>query len=205
MPKKRRKTRKKFPKLLKIGEYCVIIGVQGDVYEYVTNSPVVKKKVVKMSFPQLRDGGCFMCKASEVGKIVVNKCLENDIFVNTQKLQKLLTLMQIECLRISDKPLFKEDILIWDCGVAIKEVNNAFGDYAVEFTEEQDEFIVLLEKEEVAVNNVLNKYGQLEAIEINEQPIIESLRNAFKNNVVEKTPHISVDDLAKWLKNYDNN
>ena len=33
-----------------------------------------------------------MCKASEIGKIIINKCLNKGVFINTQKLQKLLVL-----------------------------------------------------------------------------------------------------------------
>ena len=195
MPKKRRKTRKKFPKLLKTGEYCVIIGVQGDVYEYVTNSPVVKKKVVKMSFPQLRDGGCFMCKASEVGKIVVNKCLENDIFINTQKLQKLLTLMQVECIKKSGFPLFLEDIREWDCGVAIKEVDEDFRPQGRVFKETLPINIVLLNTEEEYIDNIIDKYGSLSAEEINELPIVQEVLSLGEKKDGEQVNHITSEKL----------
>ena len=147
-----------------------------------------------------------MCKASEVGKIVVNECLDKGLFVNTQKLQKLLVLMQIECIKESKHALFKEDIVIWDCGVAIKEVNNAFVDSAVEFTEKQASYMLLLEREASSLNAVLNKYGELEASEINELPLIVDLRKHFQNKTTEgeKIPHIKVDKLMEWIEKYDN-
>lgn len=43
--------------------------------------------------------GHVMCKAAEVGKIVINKCLDAGFFIETQKLQKLLVLMQVECIK----------------------------------------------------------------------------------------------------------
>lgn len=111
-----------------------------------------------------------MCKAAEVGKIVINKCLDKNIFINTQKLQKLLVLMQVECIRTSGKPLFKEDIREWKCGVAIKEVDEEFSNYGQVITCKQEEFISLLDAEEKSVNYVIDNYGDKDAFELNELP-----------------------------------
>ena len=135
--------------------------------------------------------GKIMCKAGEVAKIVVNKCIDRDFAVNTQKLQKLLVLMQVDCIRRSGKPLFKEDIRIWDCGVAIKEVDDEFSDYAEGFSEKQEEFITLLEAEAASVDYILNSYGKLDAFELSQQPDnkkVEALGVVSENT---KTPHIS--------------
>ena len=129
------------------------------------------------SIPQQRRKreGIIMCKACEVGKIVVNKCLSKGIFINTQKLQKLLALMQIECIKRANKVLFKEDIVVWDCGVAIKEVDIEFRSEAIEFKEEQVEYITLLDKEEESVDFIISNYGCLSAFEINQLPEIREL------------------------------
>ena len=82
-----------------------------------------------------------MCKAAEVGKIVINKCIDRKLFINTQKLQKLLVLMQVECIKRSNKVLFKEDIVVWNCGVAIKEVDIEFASEAIGFSSKQQEYI----------------------------------------------------------------
>ena len=111
-----------------------------------------------------------MCKAAEVGKIVVNKCLNKGIFINTQKLQKLLVLMQVECIKQSGKALFKEDIRIWDCGVAIKEVDESFSEYGEGFTERQDEYITLLEAEDESVDYIISQHGAKDAFELNSLP-----------------------------------
>ena len=111
-----------------------------------------------------------MCKAAEVGKIVINKCLDKNIFINTQKLQKLLVLMQVECIRTSGKPLFKEDIREWNCGVAIKEVDEEFSNYGQGITCKQEEFITLLDAEEKSVNYVIDNYGEKDAFELNKLP-----------------------------------
>ena len=106
-----------------------------------------------------------LCKASEVGKIVVNKCLARGIPINTSKLEKMLVLMQLECLELSKKPLFTEDIVFWECGVSIPKVDADFLCNAIGFTEEQTSYIILLEKEEEAVEYVLKRYGHMNFFE----------------------------------------
>lgn len=135
--------------------------------------------------------GRIMCKASEVGKIVVNKCLDQNFAVNTQKLQKLLVLMQIECIRRSGRPLFKEDIRIWSCGVAIKEVDDEFYGYAEGFTQKLEEFITLLDAEEASVDCILNKYGQLDAFELNQLPDNQKVKDLGVIGDNSLIPHIS--------------
>jgi uncharacterized phage-associated protein len=107
-----------------------------------------------------------LCKASEVGKIVVNKCLARGIFINTRKLERLLILMQLECLERSKKPLFTEDIVIWKSGIAIPKVDADFLCNAIGFTEEQTPYILLLEKEEEAVEYVLKEYAYMDSFEL---------------------------------------
>ena len=116
-----------------------------------------------------------MCMAGEIGKIVVNKCLERNIFINTQKLQKLLVLMQIEHMKRVKTALFPQDILVWDCGVVIEEVDQEFIRYAIEFKEEQVEYISLLQEQEKTVEYVLKIYGDMDVFDINELPAIHSL------------------------------
>ena len=116
-----------------------------------------------------------MCMAGEIGKIVVNKCLARNIFINTQKLQKLLVLMQIEHMKRVKTALFPQDILVWDCGVVIEEVDQGFIQYAIEFTEKQTEYISLLQEQEKTVEYVLKIYGDMDVFDINELPAIHSL------------------------------
>ena len=116
-----------------------------------------------------------MCMAGEIGKIVVNKCLERNIFINTQKLQKLLVLMQIEHMSRIKTALFPQDILVWDCGVFIEEVDQEFIQYSIEFKEKQIEYITLLQEQEKTVELVLKIYGDMDVFDINELPAIQSL------------------------------
>lgn len=116
-----------------------------------------------------------MCMAGEIGKIVVNECLKRNIFINTQKLEKLLVLMQIEHMSRVKTALFPQDILVWDCGVVIEEVDQGFIQYAIEFKEEQIEYISLLDEQLKTVKQVLNVYGNMDALDINELPAIQTL------------------------------
>ncbi len=137
------------------------------------------------------NGEKIMCKAVEVGKIVVNKCLDLNLEINTQKLQKLLSLMQAECIRRSKKQLFKEDIVVWDCGVAIKEVDSSFKIYGQAFTEKLIENIALLEKENECVNFILNKYGRESALDLNKLEDNQKIISLGVKSEVSATPHIS--------------
>ena len=137
------------------------------------------------------DGGCPMCKAAEVGKIVINKCLDNDITIDTQKLQKLLVLMQIECIKRSRKPLFKEDIRIWNCGVAIKEVDEEFRDSGEFFSKHQEEYINLLDAEKACVDYIIDEFGKMDALELNDLPIFKKIQELGIPDAKSMVPHIS--------------
>lgn len=122
-----------------------------------------------------------MCKVCEVAKVVINKCLDCNYFINTQKLQKLLVLMQIESCCQNETPLFNEDVLIWTCGVAIKEVDDAFGEYSVSFEKKDRQivYISLLDKYEVVIDQILNVYGDKSVAEINKSDKIQYLINKY--------------------------
>ena len=117
-----------------------------------------------------------MCFVGELGKIIINKCLERNIFVNTQKLEKLLVLMQILHMTRVKKALFPQDILVHDsCGVVIKEIDWEFMQYAIECNEKQTEYIALLDEQEETIEYVLKEYGNMDAWDINELPLIQEL------------------------------
>lgn len=132
-----------------------------------------------------------MCKAGEVAKIVINKCMDAGLFIDAQKLQKLLVLMQVDCIRKSGKPLFKEDVRIWDCGVAIKEVDDEFRAIGGPFTAKQTEYINLLEQEEKSVNTILDQFGTKDAIELNLLPTNQKVISLAIKATEASTPHVS--------------
>lgn len=132
-----------------------------------------------------------MCKAAEVGKIVINKCIDAGLYIDAQKLQKLLVLMQVDCIKNSNKPLFKEDIKIWDCGVAIKEVDEEFRGVGGAFVTKQVEYINLLEQEEKSVNRILERFGTLDAIELNLLPANQRVISLAVKIADSATPYVS--------------
>jgi len=118
----------------------------------------------------------YLCFVGELGKIVINKCLERNIFINTQKLEKLLVLMQISHMQRIKKALFPQDILVHDsCGVVIKEIDWEFMQYAIECNEKQTEYMALLEEQEKTIEYVLKEYGNIDAWDINGLPVIQEL------------------------------
>lgn len=116
-----------------------------------------------------------MCMAGEIGKIVINKCLKENIFINTQKLEGLLVLMQIEHMSRVKAALFPQDILVRNGGVVIEELDKGFIQYAICCKEEQIEYILLLDEQLKTVEYVLRVYGDMNAFDINKLPVIQSL------------------------------
>lgn len=153
----------------------------------------------------LISGGRIMCKAAEVGKIVVNKCIDLKLSIDVQKLQKLLVLMQIECIKRSGKPLFKEDILIWDCGVAIKEVDEEFRSTGATVANRQVEYINLLDHENKSVDAILRLYGSMSAIELNDLPVNKKIQNLAIHSPNSGVPHAKYEMLVKEFKQNESN
>lgn len=119
------------------------------------------------------------CMASEIGKIVSNKCLKNNISLNTLKLEKLLILMQIEYIRKTRKLFFQESIIVSNQNdTRIKEVEDDFLEYAIDMSMISNnvrfcEYINLLMKQEEVVELVIKKYGNLDIFELEQTPDIQ--------------------------------
>ena len=177
--------------------YIINLLKRSCCYEY---KPKNIKENIKISENKK---GCFkfMCKASEIGKIIVNKCLQNGIEINTQKLQKLLVLVQIECIKDSGFPLFSEDIRIWDCGVAIKEVDEDFRQFGTQFTTEFNENIVLLDSEMQYIDNIINTYGSLTASQLNALPINQKVISMGIKHENETYAHVTAERMTEEFKN----
>ncbi len=181
---------KNIVKLLKIGKKYVIIYIPKDKKELRKFKNFVTKQKEEDCSPS-NNGVRFMCKAAEVGKIIINKCIDSNLFIDAQKLQKLLVLMQVDCIRRSNKPLFKEDIKIWNCGVAIKEVDEEFRGVGGPFTTKQIEYINLLEQEEKSVNTILEQFGKMDAIELNLLPVNQRVISLAIKTDDTSTPYVS--------------
>ncbi|MBQ2390862.1 MAG: DUF4065 domain-containing protein [Clostridia bacterium] len=164
---------------------------QSDLFCFIRKEKVEKNLSKKETKGVVKEKAKVMCKAAEVGKIVINKCIDLDLFIDAQKLQKLLVLMQVDCIRESSKPLFKEDVRIWDCGVAIKEVDEEFRGFGGPFASKQEEYIILLEQEEKSVNKILEQYGSLDAIELNLLSVNQKIISLAVKTTDSSTPHVS--------------
>ena len=112
------------------------------------------------------------CMVSEIGKIVSNKCLNQNISLNTLKLERLLILMQIEYIRTTRKAFFQESIVVPNqYNTKIKEIDKDFLPYAVNMNMIPNnvrfcESINLLIKQEEIIDSVINKYGNLDSFEL---------------------------------------
>lgn len=119
------------------------------------------------------------CMVSEIGKIVSNKCLNQNISLNTLKLERLLILMQIEYIRTTRKAFFQESIVVPNqYNTKIKEIDEDFSLYAVNMNMIPNnvrfcESINLLIKQEEIVDSVINKYGNLDSFELEKTPDIQ--------------------------------
>lgn len=129
---------------------------------------VVKQKTAKI-----------MCRASELAKYTINACLDMGYKIDTPKLQKLLTIMQGEFLAKYGKILFPEPIEVWECGVAIRRVNDDFKSYILGITEYQKCYLALLDTEKDIIHSVLNEFGSFDVFEINQEPRLMRIKEEY--------------------------
>ena len=120
-----------------------------------------------------------MCRASELAKHTINACLDMGYKIDTPKLQKLLTIMQGEYLAEYGKALFSEPIEVWECGVAIRRVNDDFKSYILGITEYQKCYLALLDNEKYIIHNVLEKFGSLDVFELNQDPKLTRIKEEY--------------------------
>ena len=141
-----------------------------------------------------------MCKACELGKIVVNMCLDKQWEIDTAKLQKLLVLMHGLYLAKNKEPLFSENVLIWDCGVAIKEVDKQFREFGGGFCERMPAQLATIRTEQEVIDKVLERYGDKDVFEINEDIRLKKL----KDDYYDPTTSVSIDndEIRKVFEKY---
>lgn len=102
-----------------------------------------------------------MCKAILVSEAIINECIDKKYPLNTSKLQKILYFMQKECLERYNVPVFDEDIIAWECGPAIKEVNDYFVLGRLGFENKVNQSIILRDLHQKCLDSVLDKYGYM--------------------------------------------
>ena len=131
-----------------------------------------------------------LCSASEKGKIVVNECLRKGLNIDTLKLEKLLVLMHIKMLTEYRKPLFKEEVILFNHGLGIKEVDEDFRFVlGPDFNEKIVEYICLLDAEEKVMNEVIRDYGKCDVFELNEVWQLKKLQRLFPDKNGQGIPY----------------
>lgn len=142
-----------------------------------------------------------MCRVCELCRPIVNRCLDEGYEITTAKLQKLLYLIQGEYLKKYNKVIFNEDILAWNCGMAIREVNAEYsGEEAIfGFQKRLEVRIALLDSELDVIQNVLRNYGKLSATQIMQLPIAKRLWD--KHYVEGTSTPIPVDEIREMFIN----
>ena len=114
------------------------------------------------------------CLASELGKHVSNYCMEKGYNMTTIKLEKLMVMADGVFLSLYGKPLFKEEVVVMNHGVGIKEIDSDF--WCIFLDRDKKEFysyITLLEKQEKVLKKIVKHYGNLDAFELNKIPEIQ--------------------------------
>lgn len=117
------------------------------------------------------------CEASEVGKRVVNECLQRGYKIDVMKLEELLILIQGEYLSLYDKPMFNQEVYCYKdpVGVAIREVDRDFRKCALVLNQPIKEYRAFLEIEEIVIDDILNKYGTWDLFALKECAFIKKL------------------------------
>lgn len=134
---------------------------------------------------------CVLCVASEKGKIIVNRCLNKGFHINTLKLEKLLIIIHGCTLARYNRPFFPENIVTTQYGLMIPQVDEDFSIHSLEFNEQLEELIFLLDAEEEVINYVVNKYGNCDAFELDEMNELQALKDigftAGRTNIIPNT------------------
>lgn len=132
-------------------------------------SGYVKEVYIFVPYPVLQKRGTEkMCKAILISEVIINNCINREYSLNTSKLQKILYFMQKEHLRKYHTPIFDEDIIAWECGPAIKEINDYFTYGKLGFDDKVEQSIQLKDSHEEILELILHKYGSLSPLEMAE-------------------------------------
>ncbi len=104
--------------------------------------------------------------------------------VDKMKIQKLLYFAQAEHLVKYDKPLFEEDFEAWEYGPVILSLYEIF--YADKIFANVD--LNLKPNEEIVIEKIVNKYGNMDSIELSE---LTHLENSPWDKVFKKYKKVS--------------
>lgn len=133
-------------------------------------------------------------------KIISNTDIEHGELISNLKLQKLLYYVQGYYLAITDKPLFKEDIVAWQYGPVVIEVYEQFKKFGSSSIELDDNvtLINMSEEDEDIFNEVLSVYSDFSAIKLMNMTHDESpWKDVFHTNPQDI---ITLDSIKAYFK-----
>lgn len=126
-----------------------------------------------------------LCEVCEKGKFVVNRCLKNGNEINTEKLEKLLILMQGEMLKKYNKPFFEQQIIVKDKNIVIPKLNREFYMYNEGFNERFCEYYHLTRAEQEIMDIVIEKYSNFDVEQLKSKRELIILGNMFVDSTNE--------------------
>lgn len=121
----------------------------------------MEQLIIFCPYPINKRGSKRMCKALLISEVIINECIEKKYPLNTSKLQKILYFMQKEHLKKYNAPVFDEDIVAWECGPAIPNINDFFVVGRLGFETKVEQSIVLKDSHQDVLDMVLGKYGDM--------------------------------------------
>ncbi len=117
-----------------------------------------------------------MCEVSEKAVCIVNKCLDKNISINTSKLHQLVILIHGTMLSKYQKSFFTENVYATDIRLVVKELEQDCLMGKISFEERMPEYICLFQKEEQVIDAILEKYADVDFLEIGKEKVLRQLR-----------------------------
>lgn len=117
-----------------------------------------------------------LCKASEIAKIVINKCLEKGYTMDIIKLQQLLTLIQGDMLAKYNITFFPQDIYFLETPT-IKEILNDISEKKINLEKNKKSNYVLSIEENYVIDEIIKRFGIYNS---------NTLKTSFIFNILDK-------------------
>lgn len=139
--------------------------------EYELPKVVSSERIIKSSYAKRKE----LCEASEIAKMIINKCLDKGYNLNFIKLQQLLTLIQGTMLARYGRTFFPQDIYNLETPIII-EVHKDILTHDINLERNNPEYTMSIE-EEYVVEDILERFGIYDC---------NTLKTTFVLNVLDK-------------------
>ena len=138
----------------------------------------------------------FLCIASEKGKYIIDKYIDQNIYINPIILQRLLIIVHGNMLKKYNKPFFSQKVIARKYGLSINEVDDDFIIYSDGFKDKLIKLIPLLDIEKKIIDDVFNKYKKLSSMELND---LKELKTLYELCYSENSINFVPNDLIKYV------